>query len=1123
MKKKRKSYRNILMSVVIITFLTFNMFPSIENANAEESSFNLGNLSHYNVIIFGNANVKNSRVEGALAVGGNINVSSGPREKFEICASASKGANISSSLVGSDYIEGNGPSLLLGGNVIKQSKTNNDLLVWSKPIVTNDSISNETKLMLSNTADGKQLKELNEKTIESEFANFKNSTNNFINNVKGLKIESEKASNLRFHGDNGGSYYKEVPIGNIVNSKSQDDIKGLYCNLSKNNENVLNISEIHLPDVIGSAKDNNIKYLVLYSDAKTVNLKGGGYFYNKNFLCSSTDESNDMIAFHNGNNTLKKLAEKIVWVLPNATNVNTDAGVIGTVVAPNATLKTNGGDIVGQVVVNNFNQENGGNFCNALFAWNNWTNVVENNGGKTPSNKDDNYENPSYDYNSNSLLNLNKTVNPVHKDNSKEQLNDRSYNVNLSVNAKPSSMEKREGQDIILVLDKSGSMRRGVDNYSISPFETLKTATKQFSKNMLNNDPSNTSIGIITFSTNQYVEIKYIDGAYYVKDKNGKNHEVEINDEEVRFIYRNSREKRELENLFGGTEFDLKHYGDGYYIEVYKRASNEDAELIQPFTNKYSDIDNAVSDLKAVGGTDTMSAMNMLGPTLDKVKNDGRKKYVIFFTDGLPNILPGQNFGDGSIYKSIDAVENKFDDLTYNYPEVKFISVGFKSSDSVKYKEETYSFLRYIQNYNTKVSSDGNNLIFANDPSEIESIYDNLANNIIKFNSITTDATIRDIIPYNLIPNVTPPPKGTELKAEYYGLSNLTPGYKLDAVPARDINGEIIKGKYCLEVYWDNQVIGYKQSNYKFTFKANNEYFGGNNVPGNEYADVTYTNEVNSDNNKLGQKFNLPTINVPNECSMDLNDKTVIYGDKVDLKDLIKNINIKYGPNSGYNYTWTDEGTGEKINAPNYGNRVFNPEDKSIENYETPFYMKDNDKFNLKITNNSLKDNPLYNELVKNLNKTSNITVLKPTITITKKLVDEKNNSINTNDKFAFNICGGILNQSWNMDIKGDSPFTINNVTRGVYKLNELKSQGYDLQSLKINGKEVNKDNLEFVITDASHESEDSSKYKNDPIIVVNKDNLNINIEITNKKIETNVYNDTNIKENSFATTSIIK
>lgn len=729
------------------------------------------------------------------------------------------------------------------------------------------------------------------------------------------------------------------------------------------------------------------------------------------------------------------------------------------------------------------------------------------------------YENSNvYNYNSEPLLNLNKTVNAVYKNNSKEQLNDRSYNVNLSISAKPSSMEKREGQDIILVLDKSGSMRKGVGGYDISPFEALKTATKQFSKNILDNDSSNTSIGVIAFSTNQYIEVKYINESYYVKDKNGNYHEVEIDDDEVKLIYKNRREKIELENLFGNIKFRLYHLGDGYYIQIYKRASNKDAKLIQPFTNKYSDIYNAISNLKAVGGTDTMSAMNMLGNTLDKVKNDGRKKYVIFFTDGLPNILPGQKFGDGDIYNSIINVEDKFNILREQYPNVKFISVGFKSRDSVRFQEETESFLKYIQNYNSKVSSDGNDLIFANDPNQIKSIYDNLANNIIKFNSLTTDAVIRDIIPYNLIPNVTPPPKGTQLKAEDYGLSNLTPGYKLDLVPARDVNGEIIKGKYCLEVYWSNQVIGAKQSNYKFTFKANNEYFGGNNVPGNEYADVTYTDEVNSDNSKLGQKFNIPTINVPNECSMDLNDKTVIYGDKVNLKDLINNINIKYGPDSGYTYTWTDEGTGEKINVPNYGNRIFNPQDKSIENYETPFYMKDNDKFNLKITNDSLNNNQLYNELDKNLNKTSNITVLKPTITVVKKVVGDDNQANTKKDKFTFNISGGILDQSWNMSIKENTPFTINNITRGVYKLNEIASQGYDLQGIKINGKEVNKDSLEFVITDAAHESEYSSKYKNDPIIVVNKDNLNINIEITNKKKSSNYYNDSETIENKFVT-----
>lgn len=723
------------------------------------------------------------------------------------------------------------------------------------------------------------------------------------------------------------------------------------------------------------------------------------------------------------------------------------------------------------------------------------------------------YEEEGYKYvnQQDGKLELNKEVKQTHK-NYNDELNDRSYDITLNVNAKKGVIPKPDPQDIILVLDQSGSMNHEYDG--VVPFNALKESVSKFSRSLLENSNVQRNIEVIGFSGLMKLDIIGKHSARYYL--NGKYHEASI-------VKHHKRNYVKIDHRLHHIIYNP--YGKGEYYTYSLKGNDNDAHIIQPFTNNYKEITSSVNKQTAIGGTDTESAINLVSEELLNLDQNSQK-YVIFFTDGLPSLIHGRRGildGSSKLDEYINVTENTFKDNLLNLygDKVKFISLGFRSVDSSSDSEvqnKTDDFLSCIQNYNVNINesmSNGKNkspLIFINNPKEIDNVYNVIANDIKKYEYLTTNATVRDILPNILVPDNI---KESDLTPEKLGISNIEPeGYKFKLVPAAQSSGN----KKLVEIYWDNQKINEKVSSYKFTVHANNKYFGENNVPGNEYADVTYTDEVNSDNSKFGQKFNIPTINVPNECSMDLNDKTVIYGDKVNLKDLINNINIKYGPDSGYTYTWTDEGTGEKINLPNYGNRIFNPQDKSIENYETPFYMKDNDKFNLKITNDSLNNNQLYNELDKNLNKTSNITVLKPTITVVKKVVGDDNQANTKKDKFTFNISGGILDQSWNMSIKENTPFTINNITRGVYKLNEIASQGYDLQGIKINGKEVNKDSLEFVITDAAHESEYSSKYKNDPIIVVNKDNLNINIEITNKKKSSNYYNDSETIENKFVT-----
>ena len=68
----RKSLKKALTYITIFIFISCNVFSITGNATTKNNGVSLGDLAHYNGIIFNNAYVKNSRVEGPMAVHGNI-------------------------------------------------------------------------------------------------------------------------------------------------------------------------------------------------------------------------------------------------------------------------------------------------------------------------------------------------------------------------------------------------------------------------------------------------------------------------------------------------------------------------------------------------------------------------------------------------------------------------------------------------------------------------------------------------------------------------------------------------------------------------------------------------------------------------------------------------------------------------------------------------------------------------------------------------------------------------------------------------------------------------------------------------------------------------------------------
>lgn len=689
----------------------------------------------------------------------------------------------------------------------------------------------------------------------------------------------------------------------------------------------------------------------------------------------------------------------------------------------------------------------------------------------------------------NDILNINKTAEYASKD-ANQSLNNREYTIKLQASVKKDIVNEAKPKDIILVLDTSGSMIG-------EPEKNLISSAKTFSKKVLEN-PKN-KIATVTFAAKTpyisniekcYYGLKMIYRGYFDYYGNGDNTEILIDPQ--------SRKKGYYEDYYNGY-INLGHgkqkellvgvdYSGGARVVS---GIPSDASILNPFTNNVQDVYSKLSNIRFGGGTDTQSAIDKIDYLLNGVKNDkNREKYVIFFTDGMPNMLL-DNKEILSDEECVDRTIGYFNKSLEKYKDTKFISLGFKSDTLIVNKNinnnnvfPSEKLLKALGKNNSEMGSickDG--IIYIEKPEDIGKIYNDIYE---KISSNVSDAKITDTVPDNFqIVKGSESPKGASL------------------------NGNTI--------VWDNQLVGESTKEFTFKIKAK-DTFAGNmpndldymNKPGqiatNTKATIEYTNPMK--NNKVVQEFPIPKVNVPNSYELELKNKTVLYGDRVKLSDLINKLEIKYGPKDGYKYTWTDDKgnkivlDNEKINALSGNNFEKDSKDYGI-------VMKDNTTYTLEITNDNI---PNFN-----IKSSGKVTVLKPTIHVTKKVIDKNGKPVNSDGVFSFNLNQEykgnehvyLNKQEWNADIKNNNTFTIKNVVRGMYNFKERDSHGYTLKDIKINGKSVYIDNCNFEVS----LNKDNLEVNN---IIFNSKEPIINIEVTNVKNEIDFENSTSVITNNF-------
>lgn len=266
-------------------------------------------------------------------------------------------------------------------------------------------------------------------------------------------------------------------------------------------------------------------------------------------------------------------------------------------------------------------------------------------------------------------------------------------------------------------------------------------------------------------------------------------------------------------------------------ISVIKFAS--DASLLQGFSKDESTINRKIWFTGVGGGTNAEAAWLKAGEQLSEARTNANK-YVLFFTDGLPNRTVE---GKGDAVKRAKAA---YDEIVAKYSGVNAYSIGLirniKDNDD---KEDAKKFLESVQNK-------GLHLIDIGDTIKLDEIYKKIAENIEKDSSMANNAIITDEVTkeFEIINN------GADAKV-YKPLE----GGKEELLDIKPIvNGN--------KLSWNLGKVGTEGRIIRFKIRLKDEYYGigDEKIPTNVEATMKYKDPLEADKTITFEK---PTVNVP--------------------------------------------------------------------------------------------------------------------------------------------------------------------------------------------------------------------------------------------------------------------
>ena len=286
------------------------------------------------------------------------------------------------------------------------------------------------------------------------------------------------------------------------------------------------------------------------------------------------------------------------------------------------------------------------------------------------------------------------------------------------------------------------------------------------------------------------------------------------------------------------------------YYGKYNGYNGQGSYLNLGFSSSKDDINKAINAITAGGGTNTQAGISRAAETLRGARKDA-KKYVVFFTDGLPT--QSYDGGDGTRVDSkyMTAAKDEYNKhfTSWNKTssnndqiDAKFYSVGVFTKASDTEKKQAVNFLKTIQNV---IDPDKfGEKYYTENLDVVNSIFTDISNEIAADinNTVATNVTINDIVTdyFNIVDKSW---KVTDLKGNVINIQPEVTGNNITfKIGDIKVNAGESKGGVIVT----------------FNAKLKDAYFGGGNIDTNVSADITY-------NDGQKQEFNIPNVNIPSK------------------------------------------------------------------------------------------------------------------------------------------------------------------------------------------------------------------------------------------------------------------
>lgn len=286
------------------------------------------------------------------------------------------------------------------------------------------------------------------------------------------------------------------------------------------------------------------------------------------------------------------------------------------------------------------------------------------------------------------------------------------------------------------------------------------------------------------------------------------------------------------------------------YYGYYGGYNGQGSYLNLGFSSSKDDINKAINAITAGGGTNTQAGISRAAETLRGARKDA-KKYVVFFTDGLPTQSYSGGNGTRVDSKYMTAAKNEYNKhfTSWNKTssnndriDAKFYSVGVFTKASDTEKKQAVNFLKTIQNVIDP--NEFGKKYYTENLDVVNSIFTDISNEIAADinNTVATNVTINDIVTdyFNIVKDSW---KVTDLKENVINIQPEVTGNNITfKIGDIKVNAGESKGGVIVT----------------FNAKLKDAYFGGGNIDTNVSADITY-------NDGQKQEFNIPNVNIPSK------------------------------------------------------------------------------------------------------------------------------------------------------------------------------------------------------------------------------------------------------------------